>query len=150
MKENEPTKASFSFEDFKIVNFSFKEKALDNEPISINIKPSGIYYTKTGIFEETLEFTAFENDKKDDVFIEVKLKATFLFERPNLVTEIPSYFYLNSIAIVFPYLRAFITNLTVQANIKPMILPVLNLTGLDQPLRDNTKVVNEETEDVDL
>lgn len=50
----------------------------------------------------------------------------------------PSYFYRNSIAIVFPYIRAFISTVTLQANIPPIILPTMNLTSLEIPLKQNT------------
>lgn len=140
---NEPSKAAFGFDNFRIVNFALNELTPDNDELSINIVPSGIYFEKEGVFEVTIDFTAFETNTFDTPAVKAILKAKFTFENPIYYADIPSFFYLNSIAIVFPYLRAFISSLTLQANIKPLILPVLNLTGLDKPLRDNTKVVSE-------
>ncbi|MBC7382860.1 MAG: protein-export chaperone SecB [Bacteroidia bacterium] len=140
---NEPVKAVFGFENFKIVSFSLNEPSPDNEELNIIITPSGIYYENDGNFEVTIDFAASETNNIETAAVKAVLKARFIFEEPIPFSEIPNYFYLNSIAIVFPYLRAFISSLTLQANIKTIILPVLNLTGLDQPLRDNTKVVKE-------
>jgi len=39
---------------------------------------------------------------------------------------------LNSPAIAFPYLRSFLTTLTVNAGYEPYILPTLNFTPLDE------------------
>ena len=47
-------------------------------------------------------------------------------------------FISNSIAILFPYVRAFVSTLTLQANIKPILLPTLNLSSLQDILRENT------------
>ncbi|CAM4366664.1 hypothetical protein AQBE111736_13510 [Aquirufa beregesia] len=41
-------------------------------------------------------------------------------------------------AILFPYLRAFISLVTLQINIPPLILPTLNLSSLEADLRKNT------------
>ncbi|EXZ22215.1 pretranslocase subunit SecB family protein, partial [Bacteroides fragilis str. S13 L11] len=54
------------------------------------------------------------------------------------LAEIPNFFYPNSIAILFPYVRAFVSTLTLQANIKPILLPTLNLSSLQDTLRENT------------
>jgi len=139
---NEPAKAAFGFDNFRIVSFALNEFSPDNDELSINILPSGIYFENEGVFELTIDFTAKEANSEDAPTVKAVLKAKFTFESPINYNEIPAFFYLNSIAIVFPYLRAFISSLTLQANIKPLILPVLNLTGLDKPLRDNTKVIS--------
>ena len=52
-------------------------------------------------------------------------------------------FYKNSLAIIFPYIRAFISTLTLQSNAGLIILPTLNLTHLEKPFRENTKEVEE-------
>ena len=67
----------------------------------------------------------------------------FKFSNVHSIEEIPEYFYNNSIAIVFPYLRAFITTLTSVAGIKPLILPTLNLTNLSAQLKVSTKVIRD-------
>ena len=52
--------------------------------------------------------------------------------------DIPGFFYPNSIAILFPYIRAFVSTLTLQANVTPIVLPTLNLTNLQEKLKKNT------------
>lgn len=70
------------------------------------------------------------------------MTASFQFSEDVIdIEDIPTYFYANSIAIVFPYLRAFISSLTIQANLKPMILPTMNLTSLSSPLKENVTVI---------
>ena len=39
---------------------------------------------------------------------------------------------------MYPYIRAFVSNLTLQANNRVMILETLNLTSLKSALKENT------------
>jgi preprotein translocase subunit SecB len=71
-------------------------------------------------------------------------KARFVFREPVLLEEIPDYFYLNSIAILFPYVRAFVSIITLQANINPLMLPTMNLASLQETLKKNTNVCDDE------
>ena len=141
---NEPSKAAFTFENFKIVSFSLVEPTQEHEAISIMINPSGKYFLKNGVYQHTIDFISFEGGDQNKIVVKATVIAIFSFENIITLAEIPNFFYLNSIAIVFPYIRAFISSLTLQANINPLILPVLNLTGLDKPLRENTIAVDEE------
>lgn len=77
-------------------------------------------------------------------FINILCKACFVFKEPVAFEEIPNYFYLNSIAILFPYIRAFVSIITLQANINALVLPTMNLASLQETLKENTKVWDDE------
>ncbi len=66
--------------------------------------------------------------------------SQFQFAESLKLEDIPPYFYVNSIAIIFPYVRAFISTVTLQSNIPPIVLPTMNLTELAVPLKKNTKL----------
>ncbi|RZJ69804.1 MAG: hypothetical protein EOO49_16235 [Flavobacterium sp.] len=66
----------------------------------------------------------------------------FSFEEIDTFEEIPTFFYRNAIAIIFPYVRAFVSSVTALANITPLILPTYNLGDLEAPLREKS-IVNE-------
>lgn len=142
-------KAAFKIKDYKFIEFHLKESFSEGE-LSVGFSPSGEYNETSGEFVLYLSFIAFkeedENIEITDIMekeapLKVTLKTTFIFDSIIPYSEIPSFFYKNSIAIIFPYLRAFISTLTLQANMKPLILPLMNLTGLEQPLMENTKVI---------
>ncbi|HLO91987.1 MAG TPA: hypothetical protein VK172_12560 [Lentimicrobium sp.] len=75
-------------------------------------------------------------------FIKIDCVATYRFQEKLNFQDIPPYFYQNSIAILFPYVRAFVSTVTLQANIGPILLPTMNLSELESPLRDNTTEIN--------
>ncbi|WP_276679625.1 protein-export chaperone SecB [Empedobacter brevis] len=126
---------------FNLDNYRFNKVNIDFESSSNDLKidfiPSGIYNQDKSEFELNFKFIA---KSKDFItpFVSVDCVAIFKFNNINSFDEIPSYFYRNSIAILFPYIRSFVSTITLQANIPPLILPTLNLTKLEVPLKQST------------
>ncbi len=140
--ENKATEAAFSLENFKFtfVNLDFAS-APDEDDLGIDFKPSGIYYKDKHLYELKIEFIAFANlkgDKSPPPFINVTVIADFDLKNTESKEDIPSFFYKNSIAIVYPYIRSFVSSLSLQANSGTLILPTLNLTMLEDTLIENT------------
>ena len=87
-----------------------------------------------------LSFRALNDNPNEEVVVQLESVALFQMEESvKSVDDIPNYFYANSIAIVYPYLRAFVSTLTLQSNAKPMVLPTMNLSSLESDLRKNTR-----------
>lgn len=132
-------KAAFSLVKYKfdkvLINL---EKQLSKE-IEIKFEPVGVFRKdEASTFELTFTFIAF-TEKPEDPFISIRCIAFFKFEDNISFEQIPDYFYTNSIAILFPFVRAFVSSITLQANIlPPIILPTWNLESLATPLKNNT------------
>jgi len=130
---------------FSLVNYRFDKVemnfSLSNEGDTwlISIVPQGLYTPEAGEYELSFLFQGKlgENGKS---FIKVHCSAIFSFGCSIKLEEIPSYFYANSIAILFPYVRAFISTVTLQANIPLVLLPTYNLSSLQEELKNNTRV----------
>lgn len=131
----EAVKATFKFEEFRIPNFFYNESPKGEATLNISIIPKGIY--SQGKFDVELELTARDEDDLNFIIIHVKCIATFRFDERLPLNEVPSYFYKNSIAITFPYIRAFISNLTLQSNTGLIILDLMNLTNLEEEFRNS-------------
>ena len=100
------------------------------------------YKRKRAYHNQTFESHIRENiDEYNECVITVRCKAVFEFKEPLSLKDIPSFFYPNSIAILYPYVRAFVGTLSLQSNIKPIMLPTLNLSGLEGILKNQTKIV---------
>lgn len=136
--------ASFKFENYKILQFSFNSNNIRVDDIALKLDPSGTFVRNGRKYILEIHFYAFGKDNTiESNFVECKLSAEFNFsEHVNEIVDIPTYFYANSIAIVFPYLRAFISSLTIQANLKPLILPTMNLSSLSNPLKEHTITID--------
>lgn len=108
-------------------------------PIRLGFHPSGVYDENGRSYTLKFEFTATQEEGAKLV-VQMECEAVFEFADRAALEDIPEYFYPNSLAIVFPYVRAFISTVTLQANMEaPIVIPTLNLSGLKSELKENTK-----------
>lgn len=131
--------AKFSFKTFRILDAELHFAKVTGN-LNLQFYPEGLFDADTHQYHLHLSFRAINDNAEEDVI--VQLESIALFQMEDTVTkveEIPNYFYANSIAIVFPYLRAFVSTLTLQSNAKPMVLPTMNLSSLEEELRRNTQ-----------
>lgn len=134
--------ASFSLVGyyFDRVVIDFQHKVEDRQ-WSVDIQPKGEYDVNTGEYHLQFVFVGKLGEQKTAPSVETQCKALFKFGSPLKFEDIPSYFFANSIAIIFPYLRAFISTVTLQANIQPLILPTYNLSALKDALVEHTTIM---------
>ena len=131
--------ARFSFKSFRILDSELHFAKVTGN-LNLQFYPEGLFDADNHQYHLHLSFRAI-NDNSDEEVV-VQLESIALFQMEDTVTtveEIPNYFYPNSIAIVFPYLRAFVSTLTLQSNAKPLVLPTMNLSSLEEELRRNTQ-----------
>lgn len=132
-------KAAFQLDRylFSKVNIDIQNKE-DND-MKVEFIPTGTFMPEYSQFEITFVFKAFfEEYGPEKPYVLIECNGLFVFEDVKTIEEIPSFFYRNAIAILFPYLRAFVSMVTLQANLAPVVLPTLNLSDLEQPLKDST------------
>lgn len=134
-------KASFSLirYSFDKVNIDYTKK--NENGIRINFDPTGLFKQNDDKSEYKLRFifTATNNEGSENPFVKIECNALFEFSANIGIEDIPEYFYVNSIAIIFPYIRAFVSTITLQSNYPALILPTMNLMSLAEPLKENTK-----------
>ena len=130
-------KATFTLATYKFDKVLINIENRANSDLNIHLSPSGKFDEAEKIFFLSFVFKAY-NDDIEKLFILINCVSEFKFENVETKKDIPSYFYKNSIAIIFPYIRAFISTVTLQANIKPLVLPTFNLSSLSEPLENNT------------
>ena len=130
--------AKFKLESYKFTH-AFLNIKEDTNLLNLDFKPNGVFYPNNKSFKLEFLFQAKDDASKEDI-VKVNCVAWFLFQDINKFEDIPDYFYANSIAILFPYVRAFVSTLTLQANVPPIVLPTLNLFSLQSSLQQNTVV----------
>lgn len=125
------------FKDYTVNILKFEQHDWEGDEDSAEIKQSlsrALRQGENGAFDALLNFkTCPKENGKNPFDIEVQITGHF-----RIVSEdgaeadadtVSCMMNQNSYAILFPYLRAIITNLTATANIPPIVLPVINLTG---------------------
>jgi Preprotein translocase subunit SecB. len=134
-------RAAFRFDNYYFTKASiqFSTKFEDNLNLNITFKPKGEFCKDNSLFKLYLSvIISYNTENSENKIIEVDCYSEFVFSEKIKLSEIPYFFYPNSIAILFPYIRAFVSTLTLQANINPIVLPTMNLTSLQEDLKNNT------------
>ncbi len=128
---------------FKFINFLVKESHIVlNEQgefkISVDFNPKGYVFKSLNQFHLELNIEVKEETNK----FNIKLSTIAIFEFDSDIENYSSsLFIVNAPAIAFPYLRAYITNLTAQSGLFTITLPTFNLVGLSDQLKNNIKVI---------
>ncbi len=131
-------KAAFSIISYRFDNVSICLSNHQSNEISLAFETKGIYDEKESIYELIFSVKAFNEGNIEKPFVNVECVGLFKFENVTTIDEVPDFFYRNSIAILFPFVRAYVNMITVQANVPGIMLPTLNLTSLESELRQNT------------
>lgn len=127
---------------FSIINYQFDKVLIDlsqhqSGELNLGFETSGIFTSENKTFELTF-LVIVKHNEEESAFAQIRCKGNFQFENVNSFEEIPDFFFRNSVAILFPYVRAYLSLVTTQANVPGIILPTLNLSHLENDLRKNT------------
>ena len=117
--------------DWNIVNmnFSLLEETELRDENSFNLESGNFFSDDDKSFTVYFEITL--NDEKFDLFVE----AVFNFITDSAIDEefkLSAFPKINAPAIAFPYIRAFISNLTLQSGLNPVILPSINFVKISE------------------
>lgn len=128
-------KSSLIFKGYRVKKIDFTINDNLKDPIEVKLdfnikKEVNVDYdnNKAQIILTTLVFE--EAEKKQYPFsLKVIVEGQFEFENCNK-KQMEAFSNLNAVAILFPYIRAIITNITSAANVNPLILPSINIIKL--------------------
>ena len=132
-------KAAFKFNQYHFTKASLDFDIPDKTELNIEFNPKGVFNSKQSTYKLDFEVKVECKETGKEV-ISVSCIALFSFNESIGISEIPDYFYPNSLAIVFPYIRAFVSTISLQANVSPIVLPTVNLMGLTEELKEKTVV----------
>lgn len=134
--------SSFQFKGYKIIDSHIKQNHEDiARDLKLSFSPKGEINKTQSTFLLTLE-TKIEDDN-NAFTANIIARATYTFDKDASPEHIDNFFYINAPAILFPYIRAYISTLTTMSGIKPVTLPTLNLTSLGKDLKENTETIQD-------
>ena len=124
MEVNTKYKSPLVLLKMEIVEGTFRKKDKSLEGIELGLKVNhSINQVGDNDFELTLVITV--SDEEETVFVNVKGKALFHTEQENKVM-----LERNGIAIMFPYIRSYISTITTQPGMSPIVLPAMNIVAM--------------------
>jgi preprotein translocase subunit SecB len=110
-----------------VLNDNFK-KPEQPIPLLFDMNKKIVFDENNNSATLTLFVTVFENAKENNFPFQFDLTLTGFFQVENLQNQVErNMIETNAIAILFPYIRALISSYTANANIKPLILPPVNI-----------------------
>lgn len=115
-------------ESWRVQSMSFNLIEKDREENSFGLKTGQVYPED----EKNKFVIIFDVDLKDKNF-DLIFETAFVFTLENEITEefkVSDFPKINAPAIAFPYLRAYISNLTLQSGFEPVMLPSINFVNL--------------------
>ena len=133
-------KAAFKLDEYHFTKASLDFNIPNDAELSISFNPSGVFHSKEARYDLMFDVTVGCNETNTEV-IKISCEASFSFDNKISIAEIPEYFYPNCLAIVFPYVRAFISTVSLQANVQPVVLTAMNLMALTEEFKEQTKVI---------
>ena len=133
---------NIQLKEWKVKHLSFKIKE--------NLKPkksnNNSFNLALGLFfpeDNNKEFgIGFQIKIKDEEF-NILTEIVFLFEIDNEIDDTfkeSGFITINAPAIAFPYVRSYISNLTLQSGFSPIILPSVNFVKLANEKLDKKKI----------
>lgn len=131
---------AFKFVKYWIPSFSYEETGNENSEYNISFEPSGEYNESLGVYLLKLNFKAHDKEDPNKLVININGIAEFKFDKNYKFEDLPSHFFLSAIPIFFPYLRAFISTLTLHTNSNVIVLGLMNFTKMADPLKQNTSI----------
>lgn len=117
------------------INFKYNEKFID-KPVNLDFDiDKEVEYISEKEMQIRLIVHLFKDTEKDYPFkMKVAIKGFFEIENNNENIN----FEPNAIAILYPYIRSIVSTYTSNANVMPLILPVINVNKMlqDKERRD--------------
>ncbi len=118
---------------FRFVNYRITESAIQidperepNDELEVNFEQTiGVHETENRM---RLLLNTTISDKDSVLSIAVKAEGFFEFDTELDEEMKDGFFNQNAPAILFPYIRAYISTLSTLSGLKPIILPTLNLS----------------------
>ena len=125
MKKQE---AQFRFLDFRVIKSIYQidaQKFKQGGKLDVNFKfPSELDQTKESLISFPME-VLIENEEKS---LRIQVGTVGIFESDVDITKEKSFIEVSAPAIMFPYIRAYVSNLTSMSGIQPILLPTFNMT----------------------
>lgn len=139
-EEHNITQAPFRFKDFFFTESSIKlNRNTKGTSIDIRFDPKGKISEKEKSFEIDLGVSL-----KSEDGLEVSVRMLGLFEFKDVVKaeQLNNYFFVNAPAIIFPYLRSYLSALTALSGSATIIIPPMNIIPLGKDLEKNTVTID--------
>lgn len=126
-------KSQLHFKNFVVPKFQFEKKEIEIES-TFELNPQAIISRSKKQFHVNIEIELF--DKENQLFFKMISVGIFHYDTTN-EKDLLDFMSINGPAIIFPYIRSFISSFTALSGFDTVTLPTLNLSGFKEDMIKN-------------
>ncbi len=124
MKVKSKYESSLVLEKIEIIESTFRKKSVALEDLELGVQ---FEHQLTKLDQEQYEvfLSTTVSDVNETIYVNVKGRSIFSTKQENkdLLEK-------NTIAIMFPYIRSYISSITTQPGMAPIVLPAMNIVAM--------------------
>ena len=124
MKVKSKYESSLVLEKIEIIESTFRKKSVTLEDLELGVQ---FEHQLTKLDQEQYEvfLSTTVSDVNETIYVNVKGRSIFSTKQENkdLLEK-------NTIAIMFPYIRSYISSITTQPGMTPIVLPAMNIVAM--------------------
>ena len=124
MKVKSKYESSLVLEKIEIIESTFRKKSVTLEDLELGVQ---FEHQLTKLDQEQYEvfLSTTVSDVNETIYVNVKGRSIFSTKQENkdLLEK-------NTIAIMFPYIRSYISSITTQPGMTPIVLPATNIVAM--------------------
>ena len=119
-----------------IENMSFQRKELLNRNLRLSQSSIGKNVEQVADNEYKCSLALKLSDEEETAMLEIVVSGIFDFNSELKDEQKQIIITKNTMAILFPYLRAQVTLITSQPDVEPVVIPAININSLLQNIED--------------
>ena len=124
MKVKSAYESPLILEKIEITESTFRKKDFSLDELELGVR---VEHSVENIGEDEYEIVlnTTVSDENENIYVNVKGKAMFRTQQKNM-----DMLEKNTIAIIFPYIRSYISIITTQPGMPPIVLPAMNIIAM--------------------
>ena len=124
MKVRSAYESPLILEKIEITESTFRKKDFSLDELELGVR---VEHSVENIGEDECEIVlnTTVSDENENVYVNVRGKAIFRTQQKNM-----DMLEKNTIAIIFPYIRSYISIITTQPGMPPIVLPAMNIIAM--------------------
>lgn len=124
MKIKSKYESVLTLEKIEVVESSFRKKDVVLDSLELGVQfEHDLFEIDKDKYEVILSATI--SDENERIYVQAKTRAVFSIDGEDM-----NRLEKNAVAIMFPYLRSYISTITTQPGMTPIVLPALNIVAM--------------------
>lgn len=125
-------KSTLQFNTFKVLEIIYKNNLGESEDLGSPTFGVNISLNAKNNKQAMIRLSVEIGNDKTESYVKAEIAGFFTFEADEEISEevLVNYYQVNGTAILFPYLRSIVSDITSKSDNSPIILPTVNIHAM--------------------